>query len=504
MFAYGSRVGEVPEAPCPDLTPLAKVSVNGRSERKRRKMFSTLPFGVVSGLAPVCRDTNHVPTQVDALKRRLCRQLPTIDPILLAEFRDYVVNWVEHNLSPLNPTQILSFGEWLDSAPYPGNRKRELLTVYEESKGAWPSYLKASKVMAFIKTESYPISVDGTFKAARWICSRNDGAKVVLGPWMKSIEKVLYENHHFIKHVPVSERWKLISGLISPGSKYAITDYTAFESSFASELMDSCECVLYRYMLQAVPGAGEYVTKILTGKQRIRTRAGVSVTLKGRRMSGDMNTSLGNGFTNLMLMKFACHKLGSTFDGYVEGDDGVFAVQGELPVPAFFARLGFEIKLATVTDPRHGGFCGVIAADGGSIRDPVRFFQNFGWTASCIEAGPTVMKQLLRAKAMSALQESPACPLVAAAAERALELTQGVEPRWEYDGYHIPRVNYEHVHHEISPATRDLFHAMYRIDSHQQILLEQQIRESTSLDFLYPHLAPPQNHSLYWLWFVGG
>lgn len=502
VLAFGVRTGEVPEAPALPIDPKPQVRVSHKPQRARRAMFEKLDYGAVPNLGPICRDTNHVPTQVDALRRRLCRQLPPIDPGLLAEFKEFVRVWLNSNLSPLRPSQVLTFDEWLESAPYSQARKAELRKVWLEQSGGLPPMRKARRVNAFIKTEAYDLSAAGDFKPARWICSRSDNAKVVLGPWMKSIERVVYEDPHFIKHVPVCERWKRVSSLRGGGRRYIITDYTAFEASFASPFMSACECQLYSYMLQNVQGAGQYVERVLTGVNNIRTRAGVSVDLVGRRMSGDMNTSLGNGFSNLMLMLFFCQKLGSDVQGFVEGDDGVFAISGELPTPAMFTRLGFDIKLQVVDDPTYGGFCGVVAADGGSIRDPVRFLSGFAWT-SIVGAGQDTKLQLLRAKALSALYENPSCPLITAIATRALDLTEGVEPRFIWDGYHVPPPVDRPAPCPITPSTRDLYFRLYGLTPSAQIECERRIAAGEALSFLGPLLRHHFNHSLYWNWYIG-
>lgn len=84
------------------------------------------------------------------------------------------------------------------------------------------------------------------------------------------------------------------------------------------------------------------------------------------------------------------------------------------------------------------------------------------------------MLELLRAKSMSALCETPACPLVAAAAVRCLSITDGQKSRFVHDGYHKPVVGPVKPQ-EISPDTRLLFEQLYLIPVPVQIEVEQQI-----------------------------
>lgn len=508
VYVHGARTGEVPETVA-TADPEIKILPARRVGKVRRKMFRRLPFGAADGIYPFGRDTNDSATQFDALQKRLCRKLPDIDPAVLSDFRKFVGEWCAENLSPIQAGGVLSFEEWLESTTYSGKRKDELRSVYSELAGQLPDKETSSRVNAFIKTESYPVGP--TFKAARWICSRCDAAKVSMGPAFKTIEREVYSNHHFVKHVPVKDRPALISSLTSAGLRYIITDYTAFEASFHPDLMHACELQMYAYMLQNYPDLANYVVRTIGGVNKIRTRLGTRVTILGRRMSGDMCTSLGNGFTNLMLMKFFCARIGSSFDGFVEGDDGVFAINGPLPTKEMFATLGFDIKLAEISSPSLGGFCGVFSAGSSLVRDPVRFLQDFGWTSTCVDGGEHTMMALLRAKALSALYEAPACPIVSAIAARALELTTGVEPRFQLDGYHVAPPKVVPLPQPIDADTRDLFQVLFGVDAPAQIEIERLVASATDLSFVAKYLGyDPRtgsgvhpNHELVRSWFVG-
>lgn len=508
VFVYGARTGEVPETVLGQRREEPEFPVNlppfgSGARRGRRRMFRRLPFGYVKGIYPFGRDTNDTRTLVDGLNKRIRRELPAIDAAVLRRFETFVSCWVKRELSPLGHHQMMTFEEWLDSCPYPQERKEDLRRTYAQLNGGFPTRAQASKVECFMKTESYPIS--DTFKAGRWIMSRSDKSKVILGPIFKSIERVVYNRHEFIKHVPVADRHRVVSGLRASNVEYIITDYTAFESSFHPDLMKVCEVAMYKHMLTNFPKEAAFVDRTLTGVNKLTTRNGVSTSIRGRRMSGEMCTSLGNGFTNLMLMAFICEESGATWNGLVEGDDGIFAISGPVPTPEQFAALGFEIKLAKIRDPTLGGFCGLVAASSGLIRDPVRFFQTFGWTTNSVTAGDKVMKELLRAKALSTLYETPCCPIVAAVAARAYELTNGVNPRWQYDGYHItPLKDALPPQGIIDPDTRALFHELYGVTPIDQIRLEKRIAGALDLDFLADFISHHHNHDLVEKWFVGG
>lgn len=472
-------------------------------------MFRQLPFGFVQGIYPCCRDSNDPATVSRAISQRIGAKLPCPKVHVVERFAGFVRRFLDDHVDPLGLTELMTFDEWIQDAPYTIQRKEELRGIYRELHGQLPTVKQSQTIKCFIKTESYPVL--DLIKDGRGIMSRSDWAKVAMGPAFASIERKVYElkkpdgDPYFIKHIPVPERYKYVAHLKRAGARYLITDYTAFESSFSSQIMKACEVQLYRHMLPYWPNLANYIDRTLTGVNRLKFPNGTKARIKGRRMSGDMCTSLGNGFTNLMLMHFFCEEADLSVDGFVEGDDGVFSYFGNLPdgFAKRFEDLGFVIKMAEVDDPALGGFCGIVAADGGSIRDPVRFLQTFGWTTSFIDGSPALMMQLLRAKALSAIYESPQCPIVRAVAERALALTEGVEPRFVFDGYHAQLTHIDVAPFAPSQATRELFSYLYGVDPVTQVYLEGRVHESNDVSFLANFLPHHLNHDFIGSRFVG-
>lgn len=461
------------DKPVSALVEEGKVTISTRNvPRVRRKMFRRLNFGAVPGLAPICLDTNDHETIACGFKKRLLRDLPLPDQDFLRCFATFVKDFVRRTFKRVVP---LSFEEWLLSTPYNEARKDELRLAYYALRGARPTARQRKHVDSFGKTEFYEV-----YKHLRLINSRCDAFKVWSGPMFKAIEEEVYKLHNFVKHTTIPQRVELVKGLRKAGCKYYATDFTAFESHFTPQLMDICECELYRWCLGDTEDA-RVLCNTLTGDNAMRTRSGVKATVKGRRMSGDMCTSLGNGFTNLMLAKFiAYRKTGDvdSLDGLVEGDDGLFS--STVPISAQdYEKLGFTIKIDEVTDPCCASFCGMIFADSGEvIRSPVRFLTGFGWTHSTIGGGNQVMQSLLRAKALSAVCETPQCPIVGQMARSALAYTRGVLPRFESDGYHH---TYSDVDERKLPTfspsadTRELFSRMYGINPESQLAIEEKI-----------------------------
>jgi len=329
--------------------------------------------------------------------------------------------------------------------------------------------------------------IEWYFKAAyvRLINSRVDSWKVCAGPWIKAIEEVVYKHKAFKKHLTKQQLLDRVRDLRKDGCFYLATDFTAYEAGFTPVVMRSLECVLFRYMLQNFPEVAEEICAVDTGSQECRGRL-IKLMCEGTRMSGDMWTSLANGFSNLVMFDFLCREQHISWDGIVEGDDGLFAVD-KLPVDpeGFYAKLGHRLKLEIHDDPSHASFCGVVVADQGILRNPYEVLLGFGWTSSFVHAGQKIQNELLRARSLSLAYETGSCPVLWALARRGLVLTRGYAARFIDDGYHnVPRdesVCLAEVA-EPSPATRALFHRLYGMSVAQQLAVEHYISTHIDLD----------------------
>lgn len=473
VYAEGARVVETPlPRPISLFVDMGEATISLPGVRRtRRRMFRRLNYCSIPGYSPLCMDSNDPDTVACAFKQRLLRDVPPTNAAFLQEFRKFVKDYLKMFVPVV---QLLfdkeEFERWLESTSYNEARKNELRVSYDSLNGGRPTAHQASHIDTFVKSEFYP-----TWKHARMINSRADVFKVWSGPRFKAIENLVYEIPNFIKHTAVKDRPASIAGLIQAGRHYYQTDFTAFESHFTPKVLDVCECELYRHCLSNDADA-DFLCKVIMGNNRMRTRSGVSATVKGRRMSGDMCTSLGNGFTNLMLAQFLVFKKKGQFEGFVEGDDGLFATDVVL-TPEDYKELGFTIKIEEVNNPCEASFCGMIFSESGEIiREPRRFMMGFGWTQSFLSAGPVIMDQLLRAKALSAVYETPQCPIIGAFARRALQLTSHVHPRFVVDGYHEKLPDVIDVP-DFSPSmdTRHLFERMYGVSIETQIEIERAI-----------------------------
>lgn len=332
---------------------------------------------------------------------------------------------------------------------------------------------RCSHIDSFVKLEAYP-----EYKEARWINSRHDYFKSYSGRFFKSIEDVVYKNPWFIKHVPVPDRPALINQLYSAGLYFYENDFKAFESHFTRKIMDTIECTLYRHMLQKYPKDARFICKVLQGHNRLHTRIGVMAECEARRMSGDMCTSLGNGFSNLMLVLYIVAKKNGFVKGFVEGDDGLFASTVRI-TEEDYKQLGFTVEIHEVPHPKYAHFCGMTVTTAGEvIKNPRVVLSKFGWTHSCIHAGAPVMDQLLKAKSLSLCYELPQAPIVGQLARVSLSLVKQVEPRFEQGEWRLPPLDYTGPTDEFAPSeeARLMVEQIWHVSVGLQLLIEEAIR----------------------------
>jgi hypothetical protein len=459
----------------------------------------------VAGVSMPIPDLQNGNTALEGALYRFLRDIPH-SKRPNKHFRKFVKMWVRHNLTPLAENHDLSFDTWIQNTPYSESRKAELRRAHTE---IMESGKIKTEVKAFLKDEFY---LD--FKHARCINSRHDDCKVILGPYFQAITEKLFDIESipwFIKKVPLPDRPDYIYNMMyEPGRYYVCTDYTSYESSFTKNRQYDCERILYTEMLRNHPLKTEFITMYdngLIGTNNIKFKW-FNLSVEAKRMSGEMNTSLGNGFSNLMFFLYIAKRLQlANPRGVVEGDDGLFRFDSSHSVneiadlmKAEFVKLGLDIKIDIHTKLSHASFCGMIfdESDRTIIGNPLKIISSFGWTsAKYLAARPTIKNMLLRSKALSMAYQYPRCPLITELARSMLRLTNKCDVLSFLDKhatsfldlYHLQIVKdaarADHEGKLILGApgqnTRVLFEDLYGITVHQQLYLESYFSKLTDL-----------------------
>lgn len=440
MVAYGYRFGEVKQADIPGVKEGTEFTIKADPLLEEDRIANSVSLGIhIEGACPPKSDLKDRNTGLAGAAYRYCRDADKciskpVDPDkrkkLIERFRAFCKAFVRHQFVPIEQDADCSVRRWVENTNYPEWRRKELLFAFQDYTGDATKDPEVSGVNSFIKEEYY-VEAD-VYKHARPINSRSDIFKCRVGPIFKLIEESVYSHPSFIKHVPVPDRPSYIMDMLyCEGGRYLVTDYTSFESLFTKDLMEACEIELYDWMSSRLPEHKQFmadVNNIIAGRNHCKFGK-FTVDIDATRMSGEMCTSLGNGFANLMFMNFLCHERGSKCTMVVEGDDGVTRVDGVPPTKEDFETLGLLVKLEEVPSISEASFCGIVfdPIDRINVTSPLNAMLKFGWTSrQYVASGDRVLKKLLRSKALSMLYEYGSCPILGALAEHALRMTTGI------------------------------------------------------------------------------
>jgi len=411
---YGYSYGEVK---LPDIGDIKEIRIRPlipEFNEEKKPVISHSGFGTI--FAEPHADLNDARTSIcGVLKRVACKPFTPI-PGIVEELKKYNKKLINKLLVPVDKFSDLSFETWLSQTNYTESRKNELRKAFEKTKTAkWEDIIE---VGAFTKDEQYPL-----FKHLRKINARNDMFKTLIGPIVKAIEKIVFSLPYFIKKIPNKDRPAYIKDLFNKKIAMIIegddalakafgiifgTDFTAFESHFTEEMMSALETPLYEHMTSELDDQGNYLRlfDVLKGNNHIVDKF-YTLDIPATRMSGEMNTSLGNSWSNFVILKFLLHK------------------HKRMLTEKDYRDLGFNVKLEVFKNLGEASFCGMIFNEDvcDIIVDPRKALSNFSWnTDKYTLSGLKKKRELLKCKALSYIHMYPRCPIIRALCNKVLEL----------------------------------------------------------------------------------
>lgn len=456
--------------------------------------------------------------QLGGLIKRVGPVLPTALRLDRATVRAVTDNTIrEWGLPVLSPLENYDIETWLAHTSYNEARKESLRACWREVQYCLNTIGSDSLarrkdfwINTFAKAESYEVP-----KHVRLINARSDYIKVLIGPYIKAMENHVYKRKEFIKHVPVPDRPAYIKKMLSvPGVTVVATDYTSFESHFSRSTMEDIEFRLYDHMLSKAPNYEQIRSifyDVIAGRNKCTSKY-YDFELDATRMSGEMTTSLGNGFSNFIMMKYACQVKGSTMIGVVEGDDGLFIIDGDAPTSADFAELGYNIKLDVHQRYNEASFCGLIFDEDDliNVTDPRKLISEFGWcNRNYVNVKKSRLLELLRAKALSFAHMYNGCPIVTALARCAIRNTKHIDMskflsrhghnEWMIDRY-VAAMATPLIYKEVPLSTRLMVERKYNITVQDQISLEtylDSLSSITELDHVVIDRICPVEHAMF-------
>jgi hypothetical protein len=446
----------------------------------------------------------RIATDTGKMPRRMKRQ-----------FARFVQTFCEEHIQMLSNECDLTVENWLDeNRTYSAERKdslRETKNNYSDETDpfVFKNKKKMFRVNNFIKDEPYP-----EYKYARMINSRTDSFKIAVGPIFAQISKLVFgmkflgrDFGPLIKYVPVADRPVVLRDLLTDWmDSYQVTDYSSFEAHFTEEIMETCEFQMYKHCTAKLRIGDAFMSLLRESMARTNVikNKWFTMMLKATRMSGEMNTSLGNGFSNLMFTLFAANQTHVSngykgtmrawirnyqeyVKGVFEGDDGL-AVFHPLakPTTSTFTNMGLIIKLQDYQEIGLASFCGNLfdPVDLVQVTDPREVVCNIGWSNKKYVSSKAETRQaILRCKANSYLHQYPGCPIIQSLALYILRVTeenQAKEARYVDNCCTWMKEQYRQAYDAISKnapkavprRTRLLVERLFQLSIEQQLALE--------------------------------
>jgi hypothetical protein len=397
----------------------------------------------VDGVSLPVPDFDHAPSILAGCTKRVAAEMPPQNRQFIRGFRQFVKRFRHKHLQSLkfSPDDKFDFQSWIDQTPYPKYRKEELTKIFHENETVNYQALNSRihkkryrpRVKAFVKNENYP-----AYKHFRGIYSRDDAYKVRVGPYFQKFGDRLFALPWFIKKIPVPDRPHALKQKFEKFKQIFCTDFSQFEATFVATLFN-IELDVYRWSLEGHPLQRELmdVFRHMASTNVIYFKT-FTCELEAKRMSGEMNTSCGNGLMNLLMTCYVLRLAGNDLDKcdfFFEGDDGIIGCQ-VVPNPNLYTALGACIKLERPKSLSTASFCGMVFHTdvGHNVSNPSEATVAFGWCkADYRHAKREVLDRLLRAKSYSYLYQYPGCPVLRNLALFGLRVTNHIKDRITFE-----------------------------------------------------------------------
>jgi hypothetical protein len=398
---------------------------------------------------PLAVDVKDFETMYHGLINRSLKKTPQPKQKSVQNFARYVRRELVTFHTQVGNAEAMPFDEWIVTRNYPQHKKQKYIRAHANVLSGLLRR-KNCRISGFVKREFYP-----TPKPARMIHSRDLEMSSHWGPYCTAIEKKVF--HHpwgqqhtpFLKYTTFTDRPTVIDenfNIFEHDVCYK-TDYSKFENSFRKCLIKICENALYKKFFPDHPVV-KTVCQVLADEQKCQTMGYNYVVPEGR-MSGDMNTSLGNGFTNLMLTRYFMHRLGLKCVQFVEGDDCLFKPERPLTpkekelIFQWATDLGFTLTLEHEGPCHSAGFCSTYWSPSNRkcFIQPFKPLLQLGWSFQAHRHSTTEERRaLLKAKCMSYLSQSPDCPILAPICYKIYRSLHKTKAKMKYDSYVYDRL----------------------------------------------------------------
>lgn len=224
-----------------------------------------------------------------------------------------------------------------------------------DSLKAEPLNKRDARVSMFIKAEKWQMPGD-RLKTARAIQYRSRRYNIMLARFVYPAEKALYgiwrtersrSRVYTTKGFTPAQRFQLIAKLWhgTPDAAALCLDQSRFDAHCSAEMLE-IEADVYQHLF----GQGRLLRWLMQQQRHNKGKGvwGTRYRVRGCRMSGDMNTALGNTVVNALLLRWAVDN--PALHIVAEGDDAVIVGPRDLieatrlTLPGRLQQAGFECR----------------------------------------------------------------------------------------------------------------------------------------------------------------
>jgi len=471
-----------------------------------RRPVSQNRFAGVIGIVPWKLDVRDPATLAAGVLARLGRHLPVPDLHFFGELREFAYHRFKSRYKPLDVDVDLTPETYLPQTNYSAKRIQSLIAKWNDMPfdDVTPEFFAdLMRCGIFGKDEFYLEP-----KFVRLIAARHDLLLLFLGPAVKAVEKEIFKSPHFIKKIPTHERPEYIERQLAEGEVPAVfegddglgkhngkivgTDWTSFEVVFRQSIAVLGSDLMTYMLSNFLVELRRLNTACWTGSWG-RAKLMLVCFVMLIRNSGDLITSLINGYSNAIIWEFL----------HVKFPDRDLTTED-------FARLGGICKIDISETVGEASFCGMMYDEGGKqmIRDAAPVIAKIGWCPlRYVGTSDVVHLQLLKLRLLSLGHEMGKCPILWAYARQGLYKLRNVRIRQSIldglDVYEKERVHaaldaygkssvgidgfMPEIMSEPTQATRELYSHCFGVDVPTQLSLEASF---ASMDYRIPNHFP--------------
>jgi hypothetical protein len=351
-----------------------------------------------------------------------------------------------------------------------------------------------AKVRMFLKADKYTTPLDN--KAPRCIQFRTDEYCVILARYLYPIERKLWtyrDSRGLSVFAKSRNSWQRAQDLREHFDSFAtpvalLLDHSKWDAHVSNALLQ----IEHDFYRSHYPGDHtlDQLLRYQLGNFG-RSNIGTKYFTPGTRMSGDMNTALGNSLLNYLILKSWLRASGVEGTIYCDGDDSVVMVESAdeqrlIPVSTYMPLLGMETKVERATEFEHVEFCQsrpvCVSSHWRMVRNPQRVLGRAGWTTYPVQSR-TFARRLLKSIGLCELACGSGVPVIQSFALELMRLGSG--PMWrQYDRLNAARLEGKLSKILPSPITMDTrlsFEEAWNITVAEQISIEKSM--CTAVDF---------------------